>query len=73
MFAQHVHAAGALADAARLEVLAVDIGHARSANGLRPRRGPVLACIFLRQSRRLVLAGRLPLLGAFRIAFPLKW
>jgi hypothetical protein len=64
-FAQQVCDSVRLGDMARLEMLAVDVHYVRSADGLRPRRGPVLRCLFLRESRCLVIAGHLPVVGEF--------
>lgn len=62
-FAAAVEAEEDLPDVARLEVLAIDLRHARSPGGLVPRHGPSLATAHLKGSRRLVVAIRLPGVG----------
>jgi hypothetical protein len=62
-FAAELAARGELPDEGRLEALAVDLRHRRTAAGLRPRRGAVLKVAWLRGARRLVLGVRLPWLG----------
>jgi hypothetical protein len=72
-FARHLAAHRELPDAARLEVLVVDLRFVSIPAGLLPRRGVVVKATFLRQSRRLVLAVRLPLLGEKWLSVPLGW
>jgi hypothetical protein len=62
-FARALAAAGSLPEEGRREALAVDLRYAACASGLRPRRGPAVVAAFLRASRRLVVAVRLPWLG----------
>jgi hypothetical protein len=60
-----------LPDEGRLEALRVDLHHVPCAGGLVPRRGVVLKAAWLRRARRLVLAVRLPWLGAWWWSLPL--
>jgi hypothetical protein len=69
-FAAHLVDRGGLPDAGRLEALAVDLHHRRTPDGLKPRRGPAFKAARLRESRRLVLAVRLPWLGEHRVSIP---
>jgi hypothetical protein len=62
-FARTLASAGELPDAARLELLDVDLRFASTPFGLTPRRGPALAAALLGQPRRLLVGVRLPWLG----------
>jgi hypothetical protein len=64
-FVRRLTAASRLPDEARLQVLAVDLEYAGSADGLVPRRGPAIQAAWLRGSRRLILGVRLPWLGIY--------
>jgi hypothetical protein len=57
----------------RLQALAVDLRYATTADGLVPRRGPMLKAAWLRSTRRLVMALRLPWLGEWWVSVPLDW
>jgi hypothetical protein len=70
-FARALARRGELSDAGRLEALAVDLHYRVCKSGLRPRRGPAVTWARLRESRRLVLAIRLPWLGERRLTLPL--
>src|SRR5262245_2073419 len=59
-FARWLLARQELPEAARLELLAVDLRYRARADGLVPRRGPSLQIALLRQPRRLVVALRWP-------------
>ena len=59
-FAKWLAAQGNLPDAGRLEMLAVDLRYVQTAAGLRPRRGPIVRLLRLPQSKRWLLAWRLP-------------
>jgi len=60
-----------LPDAGRREALAVDLHFRSTRRGLVPRRGPAVAATFLREARRLIVAVRLPWLGARWLSIPL--
>jgi hypothetical protein len=62
-FACWLQARHALPEAARLELLAVDLRYRARTDGLVPRRGASLQIAFLRHPRRLVVALRWPRLG----------
>ena len=64
--------AGELDDAARLELLAVELRFRWTRKGLAGRRGPALRLAWLRQARRLIVALRLPWLGVKTLAIPLR-
>jgi hypothetical protein len=66
-------AAGEWTDAARLEVLAVDLHWRSCPRGLSPRRGPFLTAARLRQARRLVVALRLSRTRVHTLSLPLGW
>jgi hypothetical protein len=70
-FADWLARRGALPDAGRLEALAIDLGQARCAGGLVPRRGPALAAAWLRQSGRLAIGLRWPGAGERWVVVPL--
>ncbi len=70
-FARALAAWGELPEAARVEVMAVDLRHAPHPDGLTPRRWPSLAVALLHRPRRLVLAARLPRLNERWIAIRL--
>src|SRR5438094_839283 len=69
-FAADLARRGELPDPGRLEALAVDLHYRRTRDGLKPRRGPAIKTAWLRGSRRLILAVRLPWLGARRVSLP---
>jgi hypothetical protein len=60
-------------DAARLEVVGVDLHYRRGATGLFRRCGPVLRLTWFGQSRRLLLALHLRRFGLHSLAIPLGW
>jgi hypothetical protein len=70
-FARWLAARGELPEAGRLQALAVDLRYADNPDGLTPRRGPALRAAWLRQSRRLIVAVRLPWLGEHWLSSPL--
>ena len=61
-----------LADMAELEVLDFDLHHRVCADGAIARRGFSLVSALLRESHRLIIAIRLPLLGERRFRVTLK-
>jgi hypothetical protein len=71
-FARWLAEAGALPEAGRLQLLAVDLRYAASADGLRPRRAPRVKAALLRRPCRLVLGVWLPWLGARWLTIPLR-
>jgi hypothetical protein len=64
-FARWLWAREELPEAARLELLAVDLRYRAQADGLVPRRGPSMQIALLRHPRRLVVALRWPRLGEY--------
>lgn len=62
-FAAYLAKRGLLPDEGRLEALHVDMHFKMTRDGLTRRRGPTMQMARLRDSRRLVLALRIPLLG----------
>lgn len=60
-----------LPDAGRMEALSMDLCFAFTPSGMRRRRGAVIKLVLLRQPRRLVIAMRLPGVGATWLAIPL--
>ncbi len=70
-FAAWLARQGELPEACRLHALAVDLRYVRTAAGLRPRRGPALKALLLRQARSLVLAVYFPWLGERWLSIPL--
>jgi hypothetical protein len=70
-FARWLAQAGELSEQARLELLAVDLRYTAKGGGLVPRRGPAVLAAVLSQSRRLVLALRLPWIGERWFSLPL--
>jgi hypothetical protein len=70
-FARFLARRGILPDAARLEVLSVDLRYASRPMGLVPRRGPALAVALLGHPRRLILAVRWPGRRIRRATIPL--
>jgi hypothetical protein len=69
-FAQWLAVRNELPEAGQLQALAIDLRYTSTLTGLLPRRGPVLRVIRLRQSRRVVVAMRLPLLGELWLRMP---
>jgi hypothetical protein len=69
-FAAELAARGELPDEGRLEALAVDLHHRKTAGGLRPRRGFAFKAARLRAARRLLLGVRLPWLGVWQFRLP---
>lgn len=63
VFAVWLRRRGELPEAARLELMAVDLRYRAQADGLVARRGPSFRVALLRQPRCLVLALRWPGLG----------
>jgi hypothetical protein len=70
-FARWLAARGQLPDAGRLQALAVDLRYAANLDGLAPRRAPSCRAAWLHQSRRLIVAVRLPWLGERWLSIPL--
>lgn len=70
-FARWLAARGKLPEAGRLQALAVDLRYANNPDGLALRRGPTCRAAWLRRSRRLILAVRLPWLGEHWLSIPL--
>ncbi len=72
-FARWLADRGELPEVGRLQALAVDLRFASTGSGLLPRRGPTCRIAWLRRSRRLVVAVRLPWLGERWLSFPRGW
>jgi hypothetical protein len=70
-FARRLARAGALPEAGRLEVLAVDLHHVATTDGLIRRRGFAWVAALLKEPRRVVVGVRLPWLGARWVTVPL--
>lgn len=70
-FIRYLQARMDLPPAARLEAMRVDLFFVRRRDGLVPRHGPVLRVALLSHPRRLILAWRLPWLGAHWLCIPL--
>ena len=62
-FARWLAARGELPEAGLLQALAVDLRHTGSPDGLAPRRWPTCKAAWLHESRRLLVAVRLPWIG----------
>jgi hypothetical protein len=60
VLALHLEAAGPIPDSLRLKLLSVKLHHGWHRGHLARRSGPAIGCTYLRQSRRLVCALRLP-------------
>jgi hypothetical protein len=71
-FARMLAKQGALPEAARIELLAVELHHVATAEGLVPRRGPAVRSALLRRPHRLILAVRLPWWGEYWLTLPLR-
>jgi len=71
-FARAIARAGALADEAALELLAFDLRYRISRERAIARRGISFSVRLLKQSLRLVIAIRLPVLGERWLNIPLK-
>ena len=71
-FIRYLQARMELPPAARLEAMRVDLFFVRQRDGLVPRHGPVLRAALLSHPRRLILAWRLPWLGAHWLCIPLN-
>jgi hypothetical protein len=69
-FAGWLAARGELPEAARLQAMAVDLHYAATRTGLVPRRRPTVRVAWLRRSRRLIVAVRLPWLGERWLSIP---
>jgi len=72
-FASWLAARGELPEPGRLQALAVDLRYASNPGGLALRRGPTCRAAWLHQSRRLIVAVRLPWLGEHWLSIPLGW
>jgi len=70
-FARWLAARGELPEAGLLQALAVDLRHTGNPDGLAPRRWPTCKAAWLRESRRLIVAVRLPWLGERWLSIPL--
>lgn len=62
-FASWLEKSGTLPDEGRIEALTVDLRYRRKQQGLEPRRGPTLRGAWLPESRKILLAVRLPGIG----------
>jgi hypothetical protein len=71
-FARTLARQGQLPEAARLELLAVELHYAAGANELVPRRGLVVRSALLRRPYRWLVAVRMPWLGEFWLTLPLR-
>jgi hypothetical protein len=71
-FARTLAREGQLPEAARLELLAVELRHTACADGLIPRRGLAIRTILLRRPYRWVLAIRLPRRREYWLTLPLS-
>ena len=70
VFVDWLERRGERLDGCRLQAMAVDLRHARTANGLVPRRGASLRIARLGNPRRLVVGLRLPWLGERWLQLP---
>lgn len=70
-FIRYLQARMDLPAAARLETMRVDLFFVRRCDGLVPRHGPVLRAALLSHPRRLIVAWRLPWVGAHWLCIPL--
>jgi hypothetical protein len=70
-FARWLAARGELPEAGLLQALAVDLRHTGTPDGLAPRRWPTCKAAWLHESRRLIIAVRLPWLGERWLSIPL--
>jgi hypothetical protein len=70
-FARWLAARGDLPEAGLLQALAVDLRHTGNPDGLAPRRWPTCKAAWLHESRRLIVAVRLPWLGERWLSIPL--
>jgi len=69
-FAQFLARSDDLADAGRREWMAVRLHFAQRRDGLARRRSPAIASAFLRQSRKWVIAVRIPWIGEHWLSLP---
>jgi hypothetical protein len=69
-FANWLEQRGKLPEAARLQMIAVDLRYVRKRDALTPRRGPCIKLMRLPSSKRLAVALRLPGLGEHWFSVP---